>query len=311
MEQQTEQAAPAASAESIAASIEAKLANLGAPQSEEQETVPAEGTEETAPSQGEEQPAEQAKEASDDSVEVEFDGETYKVPTKLKEALMTTVDYTRKTQQLAEERRVVDAQSQMLQIQRELDQELSGENQQLSLIQAEIKRYNSADWSSMDTDTLVKTKHTLDQLKDLQVDLKESIGKKTAEFDKKRQESFRKLREAGEKALSDAIPGWSREIGQKVAQFGQNEGYTEQEIQGIYDPRMVKTLWKAMQWDNLQSSKPQVNQKIAKAPPVIKPGAAPQKSQSAALHSEAMTRLQKSGDIKDAAAAFLSKVGRL
>jgi hypothetical protein len=53
--------------------------------------------------------------SDDDSEEVDYEGEKYKLPKKLKDALLRQQDYTQKTQQVAEQRRAIEAQAQQVQ----------------------------------------------------------------------------------------------------------------------------------------------------------------------------------------------------
>src|SRR5712671_4095938 len=45
-----------------------------------------------------------------DTVEVEYDGKTYQLPPELKDALLRQADYTRKTQEVAQNRKALEAE---------------------------------------------------------------------------------------------------------------------------------------------------------------------------------------------------------
>ncbi len=62
-----------------------------------------------------EAPAPDDDDDGDGLVEVQHEGKTYTVPTALKGALMRHADYTRKTQELAQHRRALEAGHQALQ----------------------------------------------------------------------------------------------------------------------------------------------------------------------------------------------------
>ena len=59
----------------------------------------------------------------DDTEEVDWDGAKYRVPKPLKDALLRQADYTRKTQELAEQRRTVEQHFTSLTQQAELQQQ--------------------------------------------------------------------------------------------------------------------------------------------------------------------------------------------
>jgi hypothetical protein len=86
------------------------------PETEEDTSESVEGDDDTpeeASDDGEESEEgdEQPEEGSDpEIVTVEYDGEEYEVPKRLKDAVMATKDYTEKTQKLAEDRRYYEAE---------------------------------------------------------------------------------------------------------------------------------------------------------------------------------------------------------
>src|SRR5882724_5619126 len=73
--------------------------------------------------------------AGSDLAELEWDGEKFQVPAKLKDAFMRNDDYTRKTQDLAEQRRTVDHVRELAtqaQADRAFGESISAESQELN-----------------------------------------------------------------------------------------------------------------------------------------------------------------------------------
>jgi len=69
------------------------------------------------------------------------------------------------------------------------------------------------------------------------------------------------------KSLPKFIPEWADEkvASQETSQmirYGMGEGYTEQELSSLVDPRVVRTLRKAMLYDAQQRAKPEVKKKV-------------------------------------------------
>lgn len=217
--------------------------------------------------EGEERPAEGAE-----LVEVEFSGKQYKLPPELKDALMAQSDYTRKTQEVAEQRRMLDAERLMQQQEAQFQQVVAPEMQQLQQLDWQLAAYKGLDWSAMDTETMTRTRVALDQLKDARNEILQSVNGKRQQFDAHMQGVMQQAREVGNNYLKKHIPNWGAETGRELTSYAISEGYSDVELSTLTDARMIKTLWKARQWDQLQSQKG--NPKRAdKAPPGIKPGA--------------------------------------
>jgi hypothetical protein len=99
----------------------------------------------------------------------------------------------------------------------------------------------------------------------------------------------------------------------EVAQFALQQGFpfevitghdrqTRQRVgPGVIDPVFAKTLFKAMQWDKLQTSKASTSGKVANAPPVVKPGGTNTGVIADRSIKEARLKLSKSGSVDDAA----------
>jgi hypothetical protein len=246
-----------------------KLFGSEQPEDEEgQEQAASESDEQAADAEGEQTP-----QAETELVEVEFSGKQYKLPPELKDALMAQSDYTRKTQEVAERQRLVDLQMMQMQHEANFQQSVRQEFNDLAQLEYEISRYKNVDWSSLDTDTYIRTKSVLDTLKEQKSDVEKKIDAKRNEYGQGLQQLMEQAKQKGNEYLSRVIPKWGPETGKELATYGTQEGYSDVEIGSLTDARMVKTLWKAMQWDKLQSQKASTTKRANQAPPVAKPGA--------------------------------------
>ena len=234
-----------------------------------------------APVAGQEQPEDGEKPPAESTeVEVELDGQTYVVPKELKDAVLRHADYTKKTQEVAARASVVDAQMRMLQERQQFEQATAVEHQQLSQLAAAIQSYSRVDISQMDSETMLKAKIQLDNLKDQHAQLSQQLEAKRGQVRQSQAQALAEIREAGDKALRTAIPKWGPEVQQELATYGAGEGFTSEELSNLVDYRMVKTLWKAAQWDKLQRANPQDKRALATAK-VVKPGSSnPQVSEA-------------------------------
>ena len=233
------------------------------------------GDEQTQPEQAGEQAAPEGEEtpAEPELADVDFNGKQYKLPPELKDALMAQADYTKKTQEVAEARRLVDLQALTIQQQTQFQNSVAQELQTLGQLDMEIARYAKLDWASLDTDTLVRARHALDQLKDQKQQIQSEVQNKHQQFQHGMQALMAEARDKGNEYLKRTIPSWGPEIQKELSGYGVKEGYSDVELNSLTDARMIKTLWKASQWDKLQSQKGATQQKVTQAPPVVRPGA--------------------------------------
>lgn len=236
--------------------------------------------EEVAEQPQEEQPADQPEEVEAQAptepevVEVEFEGKQYKLPPELKDKLMTQSDYTRKTQELAEQRKLLDTQVQLQQQEQQFRQAVAPEMEQLNKLDIQLAQYKGLDWASMDVETMTRTRIAYDQLKEAREDINQTLQGKRQQFDQYRQKVMSEVTQKGHEYLKKHIPNWgSPEIGQQLTKYGLQEGYSDVELGSLTDPRIIKTLWKARQWDELQAQKSNPTKVTPKAPPAVKPGA--------------------------------------
>jgi len=242
--------------------------DLPAEETVEEEAAPAEEREAESP-QGE---VTQGK--PEDEVEVEIDGERYLVPKKISDRFIQHADYTRKTMDVAEMRRALSAEREVMRIEQAFGQASAAERKQLAQLEAQIERYRAIDWSQLDTEQLLRTRAQLDQLKDAHAEVEKAIKDKRADFEGKIRDASAQAVQAGQNYVEQRIKGFDDSRKQELFAYGLTEGYTRDELDRLTDPRLVVTLWKAQQWDVLQSSKPGITRKAAQAAPAVRPGAA-------------------------------------
>lgn len=223
---------------------------------------------EDAPDEGaveEEQKTEENQSAAE-TEEVELDGKKYEVPKEIKNAILRQADYTQKTQSLAEERRAIAQQGQLLALQQQFNEASSSELKQLASIDAKLSEYSKIDWNSLNTDEMIRAKHAVDQLREAKSSLDDSLKSKYAEFQRVHAEETAKVAQSVQKVLEKQIPNWSAETAKSIVEYGKSEGYTDVELLSLNDPRMIKTIWKAQQFDKLNSVKVSDKQVLDKGP---------------------------------------------
>ena len=114
------------------------------------------------------------------------------------------------------------------------------------------------------------------------------------------------LRQESEKLVS-LIPELATPQGdavrKQIRDYAKSVGWTDQELGSVYDSRAVVSLYKAMKYEQLQKSKPELTKKLQSAPKMMRSGtsAPPAKSSQ---DKQAMQRLRETGKVSDAAKAF-------
>lgn len=205
----------------------------------------------------------------DDSEEVEHDGQKYRVPKALKPALLMQADYTRKTQELAESRRELEAQK--VQVAQASAEQLRATAKVISLDE-QLAAYAAIDWDAWrrydrengsDETTGLILKHQ--QLKDAREKAAGALWQSQQQQAVEAQREDAKRIEEAVAVLSRDIPGWSPELASNLDNFAQKRfGFTASEVATYAkaDPRVAKLLHAAFVADQ---AKPKT-QTPAKAP---------------------------------------------
>lgn len=208
--------------------------------------------------------------------QVEFDGKTYELPPEVSDALMRQQDYTRKTQEVAQQRQQLETQQRQFQEAVKFQTDHAQDLQQLNQLASQIAQYDQVNWAEAfanDPAAAGAAQATLNQLERQRNALHGKLTQAQQTFQAQQQAQHRQLLEAGQQELSRSIPGWSQEKAKAINEFGANTyGFTAQELGGITDPRMVKVLHDAYQFQQLKAAKPAVEKRVQALPKPIRPG---------------------------------------
>ena len=90
-----------------------------------------------------------------------------------------------------------------------------------------------------------------------------------------------------------------------------NYGFNNQEIAQVYDHRIVMFVNDAMKYRNLQKAKPNIAKKISKPGRVFSSGVKQNTNDiNSKARKEKLSRLKKSGSVKDATSIFLDMINK-
>jgi hypothetical protein len=201
-------------------------------------------------------------------VEIEINGTKYEVPEDLKDGYLMQADYTRKTQSLQDYKKEVELQQKQLQTtqkEHEFINEIQPEINNLGYLNAQIQQIDQnlqQNVNNLPSDELFKMKIQADGLRDQATTLKSQLEGKYQEFQNSQEQAYTELLNQGAEILKQTIPDWTPDKQKELREFALNQGFNEQEVSSIIDPRHVRVLWAASQYEALQSKAPQAADKV-------------------------------------------------
>lgn len=220
-------------------------------------------------------------------------------------------DYTKKTQQLAEERRQVEsyaqaikAQEQNIQQQVQLQTALIQDIAEVTAIDKQLAQFQNLDWNSLSNNDPVEAQKLFfaySQLQTQRGQMVNQLEQKQGYLNQAQAQSFQQKLAENQAIVEREIPNWS-EVKPQLKAIGKEYGFSDQELGQVIDARQLKVLHDAMQWRKLQASKPQVQNKVSNAKPVVKPGAKDGKTAQTAQVKQVREQLRKTGKAEHAQA---------
>lgn len=239
---------------------------------------------------------------------VKIDGQEQEVTLQeLQQGYSRQKDYTRKTQELSQQRKDFEAQQAELVKKDAIYKELLPRMEQS--LEGELS--NEPDWKSLyESDPIAYVRE-----KDVWNEKKEKFKAVQAEQQRLQQEhltgqqaEIQKAVEVGNQRLLEAVPEWkdadvALKEKQSIAKYAMDVlGYSQDEINQVYDYRALLGLRGA--WLHHQTGKAIKKKPVEKAPARVgKPGSA-NKPRTATPLKKAKQRLAKSGKLRDAARVF-------
>ena len=219
-------------------------------------------------------------------------------------------DYTKKTQEVAEQRKAVEQERNAIleakQVRDQYAQRLNAMEQFLTQTQdspEDLVRLKENDpiGYAVKVAELTEKKEQLDKVR---VEQQRIAQQQQAEYQQQLQQ---RAHEEAQK-LSQVLPEFSdptkgEQLRSEIRNYGKSVGFSDEELANVYDSRHVLMLHKAMQYDKLQKSKPSVTKKVAQAPKMVKSGTKI-KEGNRDVRKRQMNKLKQSGKVRDAAALF-------
>lgn len=222
-------------------------------------------------------------------------------------------DYTKKTQQLAEQRQALEREAQAIQESKQLrdayaqrlqmvEQMLTQQQPQLDYEALEDLKVNDPIGYSVRVAEITQQR---EQLKAIQLERERIAEQQQAEYAQQIQNYV--AQEA--QKLAEILPEYTdpdkgEVLRKNLKSYAKELGFTDAELANVRDSRHVMALYKAMQYDQLQKSKPAMTKKVVEQQKTIKAGNATSGSTATENVKRDRQRLRESGRVADAARLY-------
>ena len=282
--------------------------DLEAAASEEDESGVEDAPEEETPEeQSEEDDQEPEEQEEQQTFTVKIDGKKVSVTLdELQNGYQRFSDYSRKTEQIANVRKQVEAESQAIRTEREQYAQLLGALQaqlQSSEPQVDLERLYHEDpieW--------VRQKEVMRERQEKLGAIQSEQQRLSQVSQYEQQRAMEAQLASQQEALLAALPDWKDPKKAKaekalVIESAKAAGFTDEDLKSVYDHRLVLLLRKAALFDQMVSKRQGIKPVVNNGPRPAKPGAAGRVS-TTTEGTRAKQRLAKTGRIDDAASAI-------
>ena len=273
-----------------------------------------EETEEEEEPEGEEESEETEGEEEEELYAVTVNGEEVAVSLdELLSGYSRQSDYTRKTQEIANDRKEMETlqqryNSEVQQIQQERQQYMDALQNIITSSAEGMSQYADTDWDALresDPIEYVTKREELRQSQEkIQAMQREQYMAQQRQNEQTAQMRSQIVQEEYSK-LVEALPEWGDEGKQKklaseIRSYAGAQGFTEEELNSLVDHRSLLVLMKAQKYDQLQNSDVK-SKKLKNKPKVVRSGTGTtSKGTSKSKRAAKMKRLQSTGHVDDA-----------
>ena len=284
---------------------------------QEDESLEEESEEEEEP-EGEEESEETEGEEEEELYAVTVNGEEVAVSLdELLSGYSRQSDYTRKTQEIAGDRKEMEVlqqqyNSEVQKIQQERQQYMDTLTNIIANQGGELDKFANVDWDTLRENDPIEYVTTREQYREAQEKV-QGLQHEQARVAQVQQaqnnQAQHQMLKVEKGKLVEAIPEWGdpdkqKDLSANLQSYAKEQGFTAEELNSLVDHRSVLVLLKAQKYDQLQNSNVK-SKKLKNKPKVIRAGQGRSSSDnSKSKRTAQMKRLKQSGKIKDASALF-------
>jgi hypothetical protein len=273
-----------------------------------------EETEEEEEPEGEEESEETDVEEGEELYTVKVDGTEREVSlNELLNGYSRQSDYTKKTQQLSQERQQMGQlqqqwQQEMIAAQTERQQYIDALGQVVNQSMTGLEEYANIDWETLKEDDPIAYVTRRDEFREAQGNVRamqeqQAYAMQQQEAEMQNAIQYRAREEMG--MLVEKVPEWKdketrQELTKNLREYATGQGFSPEEISSLIDHRSLIVLMKAQKYDAMQNSDVK-SKKLKNKPKVVRSGTGTtSKATSKSKRAAKMKRLQSSGHVDDA-----------
>jgi hypothetical protein len=211
----------------------------------------------------------QTQQPEPDQEEVEYEGSSYKVPAALKDAILRYGDYTRKTQEVADQRREIEARGEKLKETEKLHAEVIDHiadsraiEKRVHQLRQVLSQVNYAQLTPEQQPQVLALQGELTQLQAVHGQLASTIAQKHQQKQLAEQQETATLASKAEAFLRREIKDWSPQKDVQLADYAKSQGVDPKALGNLMlrNPAVALLVDKAAKFDRL------MKQQTAKTP---------------------------------------------
>jgi len=222
-------------------------------------------------------------------------------------------DYTRKTQEIAGDRKEMETlqqqyNSEIAQIQQERQQYMDALTNVMQGSMGELEKFSNVDWNALRENDPIEYVTTREQYREAQEKiqgLQNEQARAAQSQQAQTQKAQQEMLQVEKGKLVEALPEWGepdkqKEIATGLQSYAKEQGFTAEELNSLIDHRSILVLLKAQKYDQLQQSNVK-SKKLKNKPKVIRTGIGTSaKKTDKSKRTAQMKRLRGTGHIDDA-----------
>ena len=178
--------------------------------------------------------------------EVEYEGKRYALPKELKDAILRQSDYTRKTQELAQQREQSAAEIAAEKARIEADRANFQAAARLVALDDRLQQFANVDWQALSQSDPVAAQQQFfqyQQLKDARGGLVAQIQQHESQRALQEREATARAMQQANEVLGREIKGWSPEVAKELRAVAKSLGADDKSVDSIREPWVVKALY--------------------------------------------------------------------
>lgn len=197
---------------------------------------------------------EEQADAEDEELEEDLDGVKVRgkkeALERLKAERLMQADYTRKTQEVAEQRKAFEAERERVEQTRAFEQQNLDIVADIRSIDRQLHQLQQINLMQLSNEDPVKAQQLMLQMQNLQTQRGQAanaLAQRHQQFTQWQQQEAARQLDEGRKVLQREIPGWNADLASKLLEFGKSRGYPEAMLASVTNPRFVVDLFQLYQ----------------------------------------------------------------